>query len=135
MEPALDRRQFLTLAGGAWFAMHSDGFGGANPVAGSHADGVPRHSAPKTPLLRKLKLETAVPLGAMRRYYEGSLGLKVLEQAEGSLTLAAGPSEIQFVKSRRASDGPFYHFAFNIPEGVSTNRGAGQRWTRSHRLA
>jgi catechol 2,3-dioxygenase-like lactoylglutathione lyase family enzyme len=74
------------------------------------------------PRILALELLTAAPLAAMKTFYAGTLGLRVLEEKDDRLTIGAGQTRLAFVPA--GSDGtsgpdaasPFYHVAFNIPE-------------------
>lgn len=57
-------------------------------------------------------LETA-QLAEMKDFYNGTLGLALLEEEENSFAVQAGATKLCFV---RGEGNPFYHFAFNIPE-------------------
>lgn len=60
----------------------------------------------------ELELETGC-LEETKAFYTKVLTLKLVEEAEGSFTVAAGASRLRFI---RGAGQPFYHFAFNIPE-------------------
>ena len=113
---SVDRRQFLKGASAslALLAAHLDGgFGeaGAAPAADRPGAAAPR--------LLELELLTAAPLAAMREFYGGALGLKILAEKTDRLTIAGGGTPVTFVAATAAGrehGNPFYHFAFNIPE-------------------
>ena len=66
--------------------------------------------------IRSLDLLTSAPLTSMRDFYSRTLGLRVLEETSGHLTLAGGSTRLTFRPAGRDHANPFYHFAFNIPE-------------------
>jgi hypothetical protein len=77
------------------------------------------------PRIRRLRLLTAAPLPAMRAFYHGRIGFPVLDEGRDEITLAAGATRLTFVRAKpeeirgdggRGDGGPFYHFAFNIPQ-------------------
>ena len=81
------------------------------PVAGAELTDGPRILA--------LELLTAAPLGAMKDFYHGALGLAVTDERNDRLTVAGGATPITFVHAPArdaAGASPFYHFAFNIPQ-------------------
>jgi hypothetical protein len=69
-----------------------------------------------TPRIIRLELLTAAPLASMKEFYHRLIGLPVLDDAPGRLTLAAGLTHLTFVPASPADGQPFYHFAFNIPQ-------------------
>jgi len=106
----IDRRAFLrgTIAGipaAAW-------------ITSTHA----RMAQAATPLerrgprIRRLELETSIPLDEMESFYADRLGLRVIDSRAHRLTIAAGATHITFTPSSDPTSEPFYHFAFNIPE-------------------
>lgn len=73
------------------------------------------------PRILALELLTAAPLGAMKDFYHGALGLGVTDERNERLTIAGGATPITFVHvpardATEAAASPFYHFAFNIPQ-------------------
>lgn len=52
----------------------------------------------------------------MEAFYSGKLGMKALGRSKDGISLHAGGTVIEFVKSKRQGDGPLHHFAFNIPQ-------------------
>ncbi len=77
------------------------------------------------PLIRGLRLLTAAPLPAMRRFYHERIGFPVLEESADEIAFAAGTTRLAFVRATpeqirgdggRGNGEPFYHFAFNIPQ-------------------
>jgi catechol 2,3-dioxygenase-like lactoylglutathione lyase family enzyme len=106
----LSRRVFLggVLASAAVIAAH------AQAPAGSSPPDTRRKSA--APRILSLELLTAAPLARMREFYHQALGLRVLEEQAGRLTIAAGETRLTFVPAEPATGEPFYPFAFNIPE-------------------
>jgi catechol-2,3-dioxygenase len=68
------------------------------------------------PRIVSLTLRTAAPLSKMRDFYRDSLGLRVVEERDARLGIAAGESRLTFEKASPDEGQPFYHFAFNIPE-------------------
>ncbi len=101
-----NRRQFLTGSAAALIAAHAD----LTRVGAS-----PASAAGDAPRLLALRLACAAPLAEMRNFYHGQLGLPVLEETAGKLTLG-GATRLTFVRSKPEQGRPFYHFAFNIPE-------------------
>jgi catechol 2,3-dioxygenase-like lactoylglutathione lyase family enzyme len=75
----------------------------------------------------RLELATSVALGRMRDFYQGILGMRVVEDQPGRLTMAAGETLLTFVAAEAAAGQPFYHFAFNIPENKA---GAAWKWQK-----
>ena len=63
-----------------------------------------------------LELRVGVALDTMKRFYGRTLGLPILRDEPNRLDVRTGSSTIAFVPADGASDAPFYHFAFNIPE-------------------
>ena len=107
------RRRFLTWVSGAgaFFAAH--GFSVSQAADGES----PISSTTKDPSrIRALELMTAAPLPQMLDFYHQQLGLPLIEQNAGRLTFAAGETVITFLPTPDKETGPFYHFAFNIPE-------------------
>ncbi len=105
------RREFLASASAASAAFF---LAGHETLAGQSPSGPPRASA--RPRITSLRLKTAAPLEEMRAFYHEQLGLAVLEQTEGQLTIAGGSTKITFEPATEDQGDPFYHFAFNIPE-------------------
>lgn len=108
------RRGFLrhSAAAAGVLAVH-------DALAGLAKGAAPPPVAPaRSPLIREIRLRCATPLEEMREFYAGRIGLGVRERGADRLVLAAGPSEIVFVREEHAGEGakPFYHFAFNIPQ-------------------
>src|ERR1051325_4427839 len=67
----------------------------------------------EAPRILSLELLTAAPLGEMREFYHGRLGLRVVEERGAArITFAAGATRLSFVPAGEGQ--PFYHFAFNI---------------------
>ena len=52
----------------------------------------------------------------MREFFSRTLGLQVIEDKPGQLTVAGGATRLTFRPSGPEHGKPFYHFAFNIPE-------------------
>lgn len=111
---SVDRRQFLKGASAslALLAAHLDG--GSPAAASSVRPNGSRSDAAQR--LLELELLTAAPLAAMKEFYAKALGLKVLADKADRLTVAGGATPITFVSAPAEPGGPFYHFAFNIPE-------------------
>ncbi len=102
----LTRRQLLTGGAAALIAAHAEITRvGASPASAAGDD----------PRILALRLACAAPLAEMRDFYHGQLGLPVLEEADGKLTLG-GATRLTFDRSQPEQGRPFYHFAFNIPE-------------------
>ena len=77
--------------------------------------------------IRSLDLLTAAPLASMRQFYSGTLGLRVVEENGGELTIAGGSTRLTFRPAGDRGGKPFYHFAFNIPENKILSALAWQR--------
>jgi hypothetical protein len=108
-----DRRRFLewASAAAAFLAAH-DGFAAEGPTSGSP----PREREEPGPRILGLELLSAAPLAAMKAFYQGSLGLRVLDEGPDRLTIGAGETRLTFAQAGPDDGKPFYHFAFNIPE-------------------
>lgn len=117
----LDRRRLLLGGAGALIAaLHG---GGRRVAAGERS--APPGRAEAAARIAELELVSAAPLPAMRSFYEGTLGLPVVERP-GELTVTVGPSRLTFrppaAEAGGAGDaggaggGAFYHFAFNVPQ-------------------
>jgi hypothetical protein len=118
-----DRRSFLGwAAAGAFFAGHGGSDMGRE---------TPRSQAGKCkedgPRIRALELLSTASLASMKYFYHQSLGLDV-EQTPERLTINAGQTRLTFRKAPADAGGPFYHFAFNIPENKIL---AAHRWQTS----
>src|SRR5262245_51577371 len=111
--PQLNRRRFLNLAtaAGAFFAAH--GWGNAEEP---QAPAPPDKGGQKDPRIRRLELASSAPLADLKEFYHRLLGLPVVEEKPGRLTIDAGRTRITFVTAAAGDAKPFYHFAFNIPE-------------------
>jgi len=111
-----DRRRFLSRAAtaGAWIAGHALLGGSLSPFAGE--PGAESDSMTDAPRIRSLELLTATPLATMKGFYQGTLGLPVVAERAGRLTIGCGATELTFVAAPPDAGSPFYHFAFNIPE-------------------
>lgn len=79
------------------------------------------------PRILGLRLATAAPLPAMRKFYEKTLGLRILGESATELTIGGGLTPITFVTKQGMKQAPFYHFAFNIPENRIREARAWQR--------
>ena len=104
------RREFVSLATSALVAAHL----GWLEAAAAGKSSVVSGDAPIR--IRSLDLLTAAPLASMRQFYSGTLGLRILEENSGELTIAGGSTRLTFRPSGVDHGKPFYHFAFNIPE-------------------
>jgi catechol-2,3-dioxygenase len=106
------RRRFLQWAStaAAFFAVH-DCPAEEKPMPGSPAEGL--EAAPR---ILSLELLSSAPLAKMKEFYQGSLGLGVLDERPDRLTFATGQTRLTFGKAGPDDGKPFYHFAFNIPE-------------------
>jgi len=95
-----DRRGFLaaSVAGAVAFALRGTGAELADE-----------------PRIIALELLATAPLGAMKDFYHGTLGLRVIDERDDQLTVAGGATSITFIRSASHPSNPFYHFAFNIP--------------------
>ncbi len=80
------------------------------------AEGVGRRQTDGEPLIQSLRLRTLGSLGELKDFYSNKLGLRVLAETPTELTMAGGATPITFVRTESATERPFYHFAFNIPE-------------------
>ena len=109
----LDRRRFLkwASAAGAFFAAHG-WLAAEEPKSRSLRE----QSSQDGPRLRHLRLVSSVPLAQMREFYQGLLGLRLLEDTPERLTIGAGQTRLTFLRPAADHGKPFYHFAFNIPE-------------------
>lgn len=109
----LDRRRFLKWASamGAFFAAH--GWSAEKETA---SGSLPELGGQDGPRLQDLRLVSAVPLAQMKEFYQGVLGLQLLDYTPDRLTIGAGQTRLTFLKPAADSGNPFYHFAFNIPE-------------------
>lgn len=74
------------------------------------------------PGILSLRLRTR-KLAKLREFYVEGLGLRLSSAGSGSITFAAGGTEIEFVAVDEGE--PFYHIALNIPEN---KLGAAKRW-------
>jgi catechol-2,3-dioxygenase len=118
-----DRRRLLVGAAGALIAaLHGRG----GRVAAAGAGPAPPDGRQPAARIAELELVSAAPLPAMRAFYEGALGLPVMEQP-GELTVTAGASRLTFRPAGPDHGGAFYHFAFNIPENKILAARAWQR--------
>jgi catechol 2,3-dioxygenase-like lactoylglutathione lyase family enzyme len=108
----LNRRRFLEWASAStsFFAAHNC-FAAEEPLRQST-----RRDSVTGPRIAGLQLLSSAPLGEMKEFYHRLLGLNVLEETSGRLTIAAGASRLDFIETKTEGDRPFYHFAFNIPE-------------------
>ncbi|MBK7871677.1 MAG: hypothetical protein IPJ74_13875 [Saprospiraceae bacterium] len=75
---------------------------------------MPKMAKP-TARIKSLHLLTAAPLAEMKHFYHNLLELPILNEKPKELSVRAGETDITFLKID-ASQQPFYHFAFNIPE-------------------
>ena len=104
------RREFLSMAGSAFVAAHFEWIEG-------EATGRPESvSGDERIRIRALDLLTSAPLTSMREFYNRVLGLRVLDEQAGQLTIAGGSTRLTFRPAEDRHGRPFYHFAFNIPE-------------------
>ena len=112
------RREVLIGAAGICLAGSQGIVGGL--TGGSRAMAAVRLADGQTgadePRILSVRMRTAADLAAMRDYYRDGLGLEITRETATEVEIRAGGSRITFVKSEAAGDGPFYHFAFNIPE-------------------
>lgn len=53
-------------------------------------------------------------VSALRPFYAKTLGLRLIRDEQGAITVAAGGTKLTFVETTAGH--PIYHFAFNIPE-------------------
>ena len=110
----LDRRRFLAGASASALlaATHGPVAGAAVPGPGSS----PRTRGEAPQRILGLRLLTATPLAEMKDFYHRALGLPVLSERSGELTVGAGATRLTFVTAEPAAGRPFYHVAFNVPE-------------------
>jgi hypothetical protein len=66
--------------------------------------------------ITSLQLLTVTPIAVLKKFYGEQLGLPVAKESPDSLAVQAGSTRIVFTKAGDASEAPFYHVAFNIPE-------------------
>jgi catechol-2,3-dioxygenase len=64
--------------------------------------------------ITQLRLYTA-NVGLLRQFYVDLLGMVLIEETPSSIALQAGETRLIFERDEQGG-GPFYHFAFNIPE-------------------
>lgn len=76
----------------------------------------PNEIVSKAPLLSEIQLLVREEITAMVHFYHEILGLPLLKQTRQLCSFRAGASILTFKFSPEEKDGPFYHFAFNIPE-------------------
>lgn len=76
----------------------------------------PGSSSSKAHLLSEVKLLVREEIGLMVQFYHELLGLPLLKETQQLCSFQAGASILTFEHSPKEKDGPFYHFAFNIPE-------------------
>src|SRR6185369_5003717 len=107
---SVTRRRFL-----GW-ASASSAFLAAHGLFAEEAPQIAQKSDAMEHRILSLELLCAVPLAAMREFYNRMLGLKVVEDLADRLTIAAGATQLTFRLAPAADGQPFYHFAFNIPE-------------------
>lgn len=107
------RREFLASTSAAAFVVATHG-----PLAWAGADPIRKRSVAGQgrALITGLRLKTAAPLAAMREFYNGRLGLRVLDESSRTLTIGGGATPITFETATADQGRPFYHFAFNIPQ-------------------
>lgn len=113
-----NRRHFLARASaaGAFFAAH-----GCSAAEGP----MPKRAGRGEPLLRHLELLSSAPLTDMKGFYHQALGLGVVAEKPGRLTVEAGRTRLTFLRPPAGDGKPFYHFAFNIPENKAA---AAREW-------
>jgi catechol 2,3-dioxygenase-like lactoylglutathione lyase family enzyme len=109
----MDRRQFWTSAA-AWALLAASHDKVAGAALGSTP--TPARGGNATPRIVGLRLLTTASPAEMKDFYQGLLGLPVLDERPGEITFAAGASRLTFVHVETGNGDPFYHFAFNIPE-------------------
>jgi len=106
-----DRREFLTMSAGLFFAVHGEGWrraaGDLEPAA---------NGAGRMPLIRELHLKTH-KLADQHRFYSEKIGFKVVAETPNSVTFRAGATLLRFEQVADGSQ-PWYHFAFNIPQNM-----------------
>lgn len=67
-------------------------------------------------LIAEIELLVKEDISKMLHFYHELLGFPVLRKTQQSCSFQAGASILSFRQSTNKKDGPFYHFAFNIPE-------------------
>src|SRR5256885_931365 len=104
-QPLPDRRSFLAwaAASAAWIMAHR-GMALGNPGPA----GPPSEHPEAGPRILSLELLTAASLPAMREFYHGALGLRVLDEQRERLTIGAGRTRLTFVPAGPADGKPFY---------------------------
>lgn len=73
-----------------------------------------RQAAPYPPRLLLVQLQTH-KLDEVANFYHRKLGLSLVGNPPGSVTIASGLSQLRFTQAAGGSE-PFYHFAWNVPE-------------------
>lgn len=107
-----DRRQFLACSSAAAAVIAAHGSVWAQETQpDSHAGPSPNKS-----LILSLQLLAAVPAATMKDFYVKLLGMHLVDEQPGRVTIQAGRTLVTFVESPVNMGQPFYHFAFNIPE-------------------
>jgi catechol-2,3-dioxygenase len=109
MDNSPTRREFIHIAAGLAATAAAGRAQPATPVSVPHAE---------CPGIIDLRSHTPrARLQAMRRFYDEALGCPAETNADGELTVRTGGTRITFAPTDEAEDaGPYYHFAFNIPE-------------------
>lgn len=109
---SIDRRHFLgsAAATAAFFATHD------LHLSAAQTAGAPPPE-PGRPRILSLELQTGASLSAMKAFYGKTLDLRIMDEGADRFSVEAGETRLTFIGSDVAGDrGPFYHFAFTIPE-------------------
>lgn len=118
------RREFLARAQGAFALLAAHELLNTSPAGAALGDQSSPVIIPQ-PLIQQLRLQTAQSLDVMRRFYVDKLEFTLVDQTQTELTVAVGGSRLTFVHAiaeppqmdgSHGDTGPFYHFAFNIPQ-------------------
>lgn len=64
--------------------------------------------------IKELQLETK-NVSLIKNFYVGTIGLKILQESDSSVSFKVGASVLTFVESS-SNVNPYYHYAINIPE-------------------
>lgn len=114
-QPSANRRTFLrTSTAVAATAMATPLLASSSlPLSVSATSGLQSNTEAKH-RIRKLGLQTAIPLPKMAEFYKTVLEMNV-QLTEDKLIIDGGQTQISFVPAENGTK-PYYHFAFNIPE-------------------
>ncbi len=127
----LTRRQMILRSATAAAWLHAHENWGSLPAAMNFPATVPAGLQRSEPLIREIRLQTAVPLATMKDFYHQRIGFNVVEETASRIAFQTGASRLVFEPwqtpnppadggridaAGRGSGEPMYHFAFNIPE-------------------